>query len=83
MPGWQLEIGAAPRKAPIRPNSQATRRSLSAHLGHKRGIAMDKLARAFVFVLLLAAIGLGAGCGGSADRFNTDQFWEKMAKESQ
>jgi len=56
---------------------------LSAHLGHKRGIAMDKLARAFVFVLLLAAIGLGAGCGGSADRFNTDQFWEKMAKESQ
>jgi len=34
-------------------------------------------------VLLLAAVGLSAGCGGSADRFNTDQFWEKMAKEGQ
>jgi hypothetical protein len=44
---------------------------------------MDKLARGFVFVLLLAAVGLSAGCGGSADRFNTDQFWEKMAKEGQ
>jgi hypothetical protein len=44
---------------------------------------MDKLARGFVFVLLLAAVGLGAGCGGSAERFNTDQFWEKMTREAQ
>ena len=34
-------------------------------------------------LVLLAAVGLSAGCGGSADRFNTDQFWEKMAKEGQ
>jgi hypothetical protein len=70
-------------EAPFRSNSQATPRPVSAHLGHRWGIAMDKLARGFVFVLLLAAVGLGAGCGGSAERFNTDQFWEKMTREAQ
>ncbi len=42
---------------------------------------MDRLARAFVFALLLTAAGLGAGCGGlSLDR--TNPFWEKMAREA-
>jgi len=43
---------------------------------------MNRLARALLSVLLLSAVGLGAGCGGiSADRFNSDQFWEKLARE--
>jgi hypothetical protein len=50
--------------------------------GAKRGIAMNKLARALLSVLLLAAVGLTAGCGGiSSDKLNTDQFWEKLARE--
>jgi hypothetical protein len=43
---------------------------------------MNKLARALLSVLLLAAVGLTAGCGGiSSDKLNTDQFWEKLARE--
>jgi hypothetical protein len=43
---------------------------------------MNKLARALVSVLLLAAVGVVAGCGGiSADKLNTEQFWEKLARE--
>lgn len=42
---------------------------------------MDRFARAFVSVLLLAAVGLGAGCGGGTgpDKFGQDKFWEEMA----
>jgi len=43
---------------------------------------MNRLARALLSVLLLAAVGLSAGCGGiSADKFNSDEFWEKLARE--
>ena len=48
------------------------------------GIAMDRLARAFMSVLLLAAVGLGAGCGLiSEGKFNPDKIWLKQAGESQ
>jgi hypothetical protein len=43
---------------------------------------MNRLTRALLSIVLLAAVGLGAGCGGiSADKFNSDQFWDKLAKE--
>jgi hypothetical protein len=41
---------------------------------------MNRLARTLLSVLLLAAVGLGAGCGGlSGDKL--DQIWEKLARE--
>jgi hypothetical protein len=43
---------------------------------------MSKFARAFVSVLLLAAAGLGAGCGFiSEGKFNPDKIWLKPAAE--
>jgi hypothetical protein len=45
---------------------------------------MCRFARAFVSVLLLAAAGLGAGCGLiSEGKFNPDKMWLKQAGESQ
>ena len=46
---------------------------------------MNKFARAFISVLLLAAAGLGAGCGFiSEGKFNPDKFWlVEPAGESQ
>jgi hypothetical protein len=44
---------------------------------------MSRFACAFVSVLLLAAVGLVAGCGGiSGGKFDLDAFWEKQKKEA-
>jgi hypothetical protein len=49
----------------------------------KTGIAMGRFTRAFMSVLLLAAVGLAAGCGGiSGGKFDLDAFWEKQKKEA-
>jgi hypothetical protein len=49
----------------------------------KRGIAMGRFTRAVVSMLLLAAVGLAAGCGGiSGGKFDLDSFWEKQKKEA-
>ena len=58
-------------------------RPFSAHLGRKRGIAMDRFARAFVFVLLLAAAGVSAGCSGSTSEgtFDRDTFWKEQQRD--
>lgn len=52
----------------------------SAHLGRKRGIAMYRFARVFMSVLLLAAAGLGVGCG-SQGTFNADKFWKEHERD--
>jgi hypothetical protein len=45
---------------------------------------MSKFARVWISVLLLAAAGLGAGCGFiSEGRFNPDKIWLNPAEESQ
>lgn len=65
--------------AQIRPNSQSRE---AAALLAQRGIAMERFARAFISVLLLAAATLSAGCSGVSDgRFSPDQFWEKQSRE--
>ena len=45
---------------------------------------MGRFARAFMSVLLLAAVGLAAGCGGGVGggKFDVDAFWEKQRKEA-
>ena len=44
---------------------------------------MGRLTRAFMSMLLLAAVGLAAGCGGiSGGKFDLDAFWEKQKKEA-
>jgi hypothetical protein len=67
----------------IQPNSQSTAAAaLRDSPKGKRGIAMSKFARVFVSVLLLAAAGLGVGCGYiSEGKFNPDKFWLKQAVE--
>jgi hypothetical protein len=45
-------------------------------------IAMNSLARAFVFALLLAAVGLGAGCTGKTDVVDLNKLWDKLDRES-
>jgi len=57
-----------------------TPRPFSAHRVRKRGIAMDKFARAFMSLLLVAVVGLGAGCG-SGGGFDNEKFWEKQITE--
>lgn len=42
---------------------------------------MDRVARAFMFVLLLAAAGVSVGCSGSTGEGSFD--WEKYWKEQQ
>jgi hypothetical protein len=44
---------------------------------------MDKFARAFMSMLLLAVVGIGAGCGSSTSEgtFDIEKFWEKQIKE--
>jgi hypothetical protein len=45
---------------------------------------MNKLARVFVSVLLLAAAGLGAGCGFMSEgKWNPDKLWLRGAEEPQ
>lgn len=45
---------------------------------------MSRIARAFVFGLLLAAAGLGAGCGLiSEGKFNPDKIWLRGPGEPQ
>jgi len=41
---------------------------------------MDKFARAFMSLLLVAVVGLGAGCG-SGGGFDNEKFWEKQITE--
>jgi hypothetical protein len=42
---------------------------------------MDRLARAFVSLLLLAAATLSVGCGISSEgAFSPDKFWEDRGK---
>ena len=44
---------------------------------------MGRFTRAVVSMLLLAAVGLAAGCGGiSGGKFDLDWFWEKQKKEA-
>lgn len=57
-------------------------RPFSAHVGHKRGIAMDRFVRACVSALLLAAAALAVGCAGSfTGPFSPDKFLEKTGGE--
>jgi hypothetical protein len=45
---------------------------------------MSKFARVFTSVVMLAAVGLGAGCGFiSEGKFNPDKIWLKQGGESQ
>ena len=45
---------------------------------------MNKLARVCMSVLLLAAAGLGAGCGYMSEgKFNPDKIWLNQPGESQ
>jgi hypothetical protein len=43
---------------------------------------MDRVARAFMFVLLLAVAGLSAGCGSTSEGgFDWDNFWKEQQRD--